>query len=415
MSRPRAAILLTGSELLDGRTVDLNGRLFGESLSARGVRVTHLLAAPDDDAVLDGDLRFLLAAAPDLLVISGGLGTTHDDLTAAAVARATGRPLAEDVAARDFVLAASRRVAERRGLSLDGILEHTLRQAQLPAGARALAPAGVAPGFALEHQDTLIVALPGVPGEVRVMWPAVVDGLDAQGFFPAFVTRRLRVYGVGEIGVAPVIDGAEADALEVAITAGRGEVAVQMRHDATDKRACRQADHLATELCAATPVFSPDGRTIDEIVSDLLRGRGDSVAVAESCTGGALGARITERPGSSDYFAGGVISYADQVKIDLIQVPAGMLARSGAVSEEVAAAMAEGARAATRTEYGLGITGIAGPDGGSADKPVGLVYVALAGGEGTTVERHLFPGDRQMVRQWATTAALHLLRARLEA
>ena len=414
MSRPRAAILLTGSELLDGRSVDLNGRLFGESLSARGVRVTHLLAAPDDDAVLGDDLRYLLAAAPDLLVISGGLGTTHDDLTAAAVARATGKSLAEDAAARDYVVAASRRVAERRGLSLAGILEHTLQQAMLPAGARALAPAGVAPGFALQHQGTLIVALPGVPGEVRVMWPAVVDELAAQGFFPAVVTRRLRVYGVGEIGVAPVIDGAETDALEVAITAGRGEVAVQMRSDATDEHACRQADDLAAVLCAATPVFSPDGRTIDEIVADLLRSRGESVAVAESCTGGALGARITERPGSSAYFAGGVISYANQVKIDLIQVPAGMLAQYGAVSQEVAAAMAEGARAATRAAYGLAITGIAGPDGGSADKPVGLVYVALAGGDGTTVERHLFPGDRRMVREWATTAALHLLRARLE-
>jgi nicotinamide-nucleotide amidase len=415
VSRPRVAILLTGSELLDGRTVDLNGRLFGESLTSRGARVTHLLAAPDDAAVLEDDLHFLLATGPALLVVSGGLGTTHDDLTTAAVARATGRALCEDAEARGYVVEASQRIAARRGLALDDILDHTLRQALLPESARALKPAGVAPGFVLEHEGTRVVVLPGVPGEVRVMWPAVMGELDSVGFFPAIVTRSLRVYGVGELQVAAVLDREPRDGLEVAVTAGRGEVAVQVRHDAADAAACRCSERLLAALGRETPVFSDDGRTIDELVADLLRSSRGTVAVAESCTGGGLGARLTERPGSSAYFLGGVIAYASEVKIDLLNVPAGMLAQYGAVSEEVAAAMAEGVRAVTGAVYGLGVSGVAGPDGGSEEKPVGLVYLALAGEEGTTVERHLFPGDRQTVRAWSATAALHLLRTRLQA
>lgn len=409
MSRPRAALLLTGAELLDGRTSDLNGRLFSESLSARGARVTHLLFAPDDDDVLDADLEFLLGGRPDVLVVSGGLGTTHDDLTTAAVARACGRDLVEDPTARDHVVAASRRVAERRGLDLDEILTHTLRQAQLPEGATVVPPAGVAPGFTLEHGGTRLVVLPGVPGEVREMWPPVLAALDREGFFPAVVNRRLRCYGVGEILVAPIIDAVLRDRLEVAITAGRGEVVVQVRHDAADAEACRQAAALVAALEAQAPVFASDGRTVDEIVADLLRASGSTLAVAESCTGGGLGARITALPGSSDYFRGGVIAYANEVKTGLLCVPPGMLAQFGAVSGEVAAAMAEGARDLSGATLALATTGIAGPGGGSDEKPVGSVYVACAGPLQTQVEHHVCPGDRETVRSWTTTAALHLL------
>jgi nicotinamide-nucleotide amidase len=410
VSRPRAALLLTGAELLDGRTRDLNGRLFAETLSARGARVTHLLVAPDDAAVLADDLAFLLGARPELLVVSGGLGTTHDDLTTATIAGATGRTLVEHPAARDFVVVASRRVAERRGVALDGVLEHTLRQALLPRGATPLPPAGVAPGFMLTHAGTRIVALPGVPGEVRVMWPQVLDSLAAAGLFPEVVTRRVRTYGVGEIHVSPLIDAGPRDRLEVAITAGRGEVSVQVRYAAGDEEACRQAAGLVEALERGAPVFSSDGRSVDEVVADGLRATRATVAVAESCTGGTLGGRLTDAPGSSDYFRGGVIAYANEVKETLLGVPAGTLARYGAVSEEVAAAMAEGARDAVGATFGLATTGIAGPDGGSDEKPVGLVCTACAGPRTTRVECGVFPGDRATVRAWATTAALHLLR-----
>ena len=160
-------------------------------------------------------------------------------------------------------------------------------------------------------------------------------------------------------------------------------------------------------------MFSTDGRTVDDLVADALRAGGLTVAVAESCTGGLLGARLSERPGSSDYFLGGVISYANEIKMDLLGVPAGMLAQYGAVSEEVAGAMAEGARAATGADYALAVSGVAGPDGGTADKPVGLVYVACCGPRRTRVVRGLYPGDRASVRDYSVSAALHLLRREL--
>jgi nicotinamide-nucleotide amidase len=189
---------------------------------------------------------------------------------------------------------------------------------------------------------------------------------------------------------------------------------VRIRHR-RDPAAQAQADALVAALEAAVPVYSVDGRTIDDVIADELRGRSLKLAVAESCTGGLLGARITARPGSSDYFAGGVISYANQAKMDLLGVPPGMLAQYGAVSEEVAGAMAEGARAALHADYALSLTGVAGPDGGTEEKPVGLVYLGCAGPEGTQVRRGSFPGDRDSVRTFAATSALHLLRKTLPA
>jgi nicotinamide-nucleotide amidase len=183
---------------------------------------------------------------------------------------------------------------------------------------------------------------------------------------------------------------------------------VRIRHR-REAAAHAQSDALVAALEAAVPVYSTDGRTIDDLIAGELRSRGLTVAVAESCTGGLLGARITTRPGSSDYFAGGVISYSDQAKMDLLRVPPGMLARYGAVSQEVAGAMAEGARRALGADHALSITGVAGPDGGTPDKPVGLVYLGCAGPDGTCVRRGDYPGDRETVRTFSATSALHLL------
>jgi len=187
---------------------------------------------------------------------------------------------------------------------------------------------------------------------------------------------------------------------------------VRIRHR-RDAAAEEQAGLLVAALAAGVPVYSTDGRTVDDIVAASLRSRGETLAVAESCTGGLLGARITARPGSSDYFLGGVVSYANQAKIDLLAVPAGMLAQHGAVSAEVARAMAEGARLALRADHALAITGVAGPDGGTPEKPVGLVFIGCAGADGARVREASFPGDRDSVRQFAATTALHLLRASL--
>ncbi len=421
MTRPAAAVLLTGSELLDGRTRDRNGYYLGAALSGRGFAVSHVLVSPDDPDGLRRDLRFLLDERPAVLVISGGLGTTHDDLTAETVAAVTGRPLADDPAALRMVTDATRRVATRRGLELGELLPEMARQARLPAGSRAIAPAGVAPGFTARHDGTAIVALPGVPWEVEAMWPAVLEELAAGAGAEAPATLSLRLYGWGEVQVAALLRGCATDRLRLAITASCGEVTascgevtVTAGYERGDLAASAQADALAAALASAGPVFSRDGRGVDQIVADLLRGRGATVATAESCTGGLLGGRLTELPGSSDYVAGGAIVYSNAAKRALLGVPADLLEAHGAVSAPVAQSMAEGARTALAASYALSVTGIAGPDGGTPDKPVGLVFIGCAGAEETLVRRYEFPGDRPTVRAWSVVAALHLLRRSLE-
>jgi nicotinamide-nucleotide amidase len=414
MTQATAAVLLTGSELLDGRTRDRNGHYLGGTLSRRGFRMTHIVLSPDDPDALRRDLAALLAEAPAALVVSGGLGTTHDDLTAATVAAVSGRELVSDPVALRMVTDSTRRVAARRGLAPDELLPEMARQAMLPRGARAIAPAGVAPGFVLRHEGTDIVALPGVPWEIEAMWPAVLETLAAGAGVAPPRTLSVRLYGWGEVQVAALLRDATTDRLRVAITASAGEVTVSIGQPADDAVASAQADALAAAL-AAGPVFSHDGRTIDQLVADLLRSRGATVATAESCTGGLLGGRLTELPGSSDYVVGGAIVYADAAKRDLLGVPAELLRDHGAVSEPVARAMAEGARTRLGVTYALSLTGIAGPTGGTPGKPVGLVFIGCAGPGETVVRRHEFPGDRATVRAWSVVAALHLLRRVVQA
>jgi nicotinamide-nucleotide amidase len=410
---PRAAVLLSGNELLDGRTRDTNGAFVSADLSARGVKVTSVLTVADDAERLSAALRYSLEAAPDLLVVGGGLGTTHDDLTAQCLAEVLGVTLREHPQALAWVEERVRLVARRRHTSFEDVFPLARRQALLPDGAAPVPPAGVAPGIAVRRGPTRIYAFPGVPYEFEAMWAGVAAELEADGVFPDVAVRVARVFGVGELQVGPVLDSTAHDLLETGINVGGGEVTVRLRYRRSPPAEAQAAQVIAA-LQSAVPVFSTDGRTVDDIVADGLRGAGARVAVAESCTGGLLGARFTARAGSSDYFLGGVISYANQVKMDLVAVPPGMLAQYGAVSEEVAGAMAEGVRAATRADYGLGITGVAGPDGGTPEKPVGLVYVGCAGPAGTRVVRGHFPGDRASVREFSCTAALHLLRAALQ-
>ena len=409
---PRAAVVLSGNELLDGRTRDTNGAFVCDDLSRRGVKVTELLTIADDTQRLAAALRHVLAADPDLLVIGGGLGTTHDDLTAACLAEVLGVPLEEDPAALAYVEASARAVAARRHLDFDEVFALVRRQARLPAGSTPVPPAGVAPGIAAMHGPTRVFAYPGVPYEFQHMWLATAATLDDEGFFPEIVVRTIRVFGVGELQVGPILDDLPHELLELGINVGGGEVAVRIRHR-RDAGAEEQAIVLVAALEAGVPVYSTDGRTVDDIVAAGLRSRGETLAVAESCTGGLLSARITALPGSSDYFLGGVISYANQAKTDLLDVPEGMLAQYGAVSGEVARAMAEGARHALRADHALSITGVAGPDGGTPEKPVGLVFIGCAGPDGTVVREASFPGDRDSVRQFAATTGLHLLRTAL--
>jgi nicotinamide-nucleotide amidase len=409
---PRAAVVLSGNELLDGRTRDTNGAFVSADLSGRGVKVTSVLTVADDEERLTAALQYSLAAEPDLLVIGGGLGTTHDDLTAACLARALGLSLAEDATALAMVEERVRWVAKRRHLDFDELFPLARRQALLPAGSIPVSPAGVAPGIAARRGPTRIYAYPGVPHEFEAMWRATAERLQAEEFFPDVAVRIVRMFGIGELQVAPLLDAEAHDLLETGINVGRGEVTVRLRYR-RGAPADAQAAALVAALTAGAPVFSSDGRSVDDLVADALRAGSHTVAVAESCTGGLLGARLSERPGSSGYFRGGVISYANEIKMELLGVPAAMLAQYGAVSEEVAGAMAEGARLALRADHALSITGVAGPDGGTPEKPVGLVYIGCAGPDGTRVRMGSFPGDRDTVRQFAATTALHLLRRAL--
>jgi len=411
---PRAAIVASGNELLDGRTRNTNAEFASRDLSRRGAKVLQIVTVADDASRLRAVLRDSLEAGPDLLVVGGGLGTTHDDLTAECIAAVLGVPLVEHPQALELLEERVRRLSQRRGLDFAQTFAVARRQALMPAGSTPVPPAGVAPGIAAQSGPTRIFALPGVPFEFESMWTGIADGLQGEGMFPSVAVTVVRIYGVGELQVAPLFESLPRDRLELGINVGGGEVTVRLRH-AAEPEAAAQAAAVVAALRAGAPVFSENGDTVDDIVAERLRAGGSTLAVAESCTGGLLGARITARPGSSAYFVGGVLSYADRVKTERLAVPAGLLARHGAVSEPVAAAMAEGARDLIGAEYALAITGVAGPEGGTAEKPVGLVFFACAGPEGTRVREGRFPGDRESVRSYAAGAALHLLREALGA
>jgi nicotinamide-nucleotide amidase len=407
----RAAILVTGDEILRGRIQERNAGLIARSLEARGVEVERVELVGDDLPGLVGALERLLGGPAELVCTTGGLGPTHDDLTMEAVARATGRPLAVDAAALAMV------EARGTGAGVDAATRRTVqeKQASLPAGAVVLPPVGTAPGCLVEHGRRLVVVLPGPPWELAAMWEAALSQ-------PALATllararspreRVLRLFAVPESRVVEAIAALDPDAwrrLRVGVCAQDGELETTVRWEPGDEWA---ADALEQRLAAAfgDALFSRDGASLDEIVARGLLAAGQTVAVAESCTGGGLGARLTDRPGSSAYVLGGVISYDDEVKRSVLKVDPEVIRRDGAVSGECARQMAEGARRLLRSDWALSVTGIAGPGGGSPDKPVGLVYVGRAGPDGTVVEEHRVRGDRERIRERAAAAALHLLR-----
>ena len=356
-----------------------------------------------------------LARGVDLLVATGGLGPTHDDLTMEAVADATGRPLGLDPAALAMVEAAS------SGIPADAEVGRRVRekQASLPAGARVLAPAGTAPGAALEHRGAVVVVLPGPPWELEAMWQAALTQAPLAGVLAragTWLERVLRVHAVPEsrvVGALGSLDRGAWERLIVGICARDWELEITVRAAPGDAWAADALEErLGEEFCPA--LYSRDGASLDDVVARGLTAAGQTVAVAESCTGGGLGARLTARPGSSAYVLGGVISYADAVKRDLLGVDAQLLAREGAVSAPVAVEMATGVRRLTGSDWALSITGVAGPGGGSVEKPVGLVYVGIAGPDGASAHEHRLRGDRQRIRERSAAVALHVLRLALE-
>jgi nicotinamide-nucleotide amidase len=410
-----AEILAVGSELLTPFRVDTNSLYLTGQLNELGIDVRNKGVVGDEPA----DIRARVLAAlerADVVITSGGLGPTGDDLTRETVAAALGLPLAEDAA----VLAAIRRRFERRGLQMpDG----NRRQAAVPAGASVLPnPNGTAPGLWIESGAKIVILLPGPPRELQHIFETDVKPRIAARSAGARVLRRVvKITGRAESivdDVAQPIYGPLAGAaipIETSILASPGQIELHLSARGEDIAAMERAlqdgvDRLAAALEPA--VFSTDGRTLDRVVGDALLANGSRIAVAESCTGGLLGGRLTEVPGSSAWFVGGVIAYDNPVKTRELGVPEDLISAHGVVSEPVARAMAEGVRLRFGTDFGLSVTGIAGPDGGSAEKPVGTVAIALAG-PGARSRVFRFVGDRQMIRQQSVLAALEMVRQSL--
>ncbi|HEV2777606.1 MAG TPA: nicotinamide-nucleotide amidohydrolase family protein, partial [Solirubrobacteraceae bacterium] len=375
-------------------------------------------------------LRFLAAEGCELICTSGGLGPTADDLTAAVVGEFQGREMVLDEALEGRIAEILRPLMARwPDLDPEAVLVSNRKQAVVPEGAEILEPVGTAPGLVVTPaagEGPTVVVLPGPPRELQPMWAAAIMNSPAlQAALDGTVEYRramLRLYGMPESEIAATLRAAETagielDRLEITTCLRRGEVEVFTRYEPGGASAYEQFAQFVRERHANT-LFSEDGSTVDEQVFGLLRGDGNSrprpaqtIAVAESCTGGLLGARLTERPGSSEFVRGGLIVYSDEAKVALAGVEPSLIARVGAVSEEVAAALADGARAALHADVGVGVTGIAGPGGATEGKPVGLVWLAVTHRDGRRVTRSVtVPGTRADIRDRATTVALHLVR-----
>jgi nicotinamide-nucleotide amidase len=421
----RAGIVVTGTEVLSGAVSDRNGPWLSERLRERGVQPAHIVVVGDRPDDLRAALDFLAREGMDLIVTSGGLGPTADDLTAEVVAGFAGRPLELDAALEQRIWDILERLRARAGdHDPDALRAANRKQALVPVGATVLEPVGTAPGLvvppARDGVPTVLV-LPGPPSELRPMWAtalatgALQAALSGAGVYEQ---RMLRMFGLPESELAASLREIEAELplgeLEVTTCLRRGELEIASVF-APEAAATYEALEAALLERHGRRVFSRDGRTVDEIVAALFAGPpARTVATAESCTGGLMAGRLTELPGSSAYVLGGVTAYSNQAKIALADVPPELIERHGAVSPEVAAALADGARARFGADVGIGITGVAGPDGGTPEKPVGTVCLSVAGPERRIDRTVLLPGDRAAVRERTTTVAMHLLRRLLD-
>jgi nicotinamide-nucleotide amidase len=413
LSRPRAAIVVTGSELVRGDRNDLNGPFVAGELVKLGLEPARITIVGDRPDELAAALAQGLREA-DLLVVSGGLGPTHDDRTIELLAAGAERGLVLDEELEREIEGISRRFAERMRRPYADFAPGVRKQATLPAGAISIGLAGTAPGVVLDAGGCVAVALPGPPRELQKLWPNALES-EAVARVLARVRARerrvLRFYGASESAIAKALEeaGGDGDGVEATICARDFEIHLDVFVDA---EAEGRADELERALLPPIEeyLFARDERTVEEHVLDLCRARGLTLGTAESCTGGLVAARLTSVPGSSDVFRGAVVAYDDEVKTDRLGVSQELLAEHGAVSEPVAAAMAAGAAHALGVDVAVSVTGIAGPGGGTAEKPVGLVFLHAHtpdGGRGLRIE---LPGDRDTIRRRSTVAALHLLR-----
>lgn len=412
----KAAIIAVGSELLTPFRVDTNSLFITERLNTVGFDVRLKTVVGDDVKELTTVIREAFGWA-DVIVFTGGLGPTADDVTRDAVVEVLGVPFDED----EPTLTRIRERFARRGMVMQDI---NRRQAMVPRGATLIEnPNGTAPGLWIEHGKTAMVLLPGPPREMKPMFESIVnDRLAARGGGAGLFRRVLKITGRPESDVdaraQPVYSRWVDQEVPISTTilAVMGQIELHLTARAPDQAAAdRVLDPAVRELQAvlAGDVYSVDGSLLEEVVGGCLRARRLKIAVAESCTGGLLTSRLTDVPGSSAYVERGEVCYSNQAKIDSLGVPASLIAEQGAVSEPVARAMAEGIRRKAATEVGIGVTGIAGPDGGTPEKPVGTVAIAVLVGENARVRTFQFVGAREMVKFQSAQAALNMLRLML--
>jgi len=411
----RTGIVVTGTEVLTGRITDRNGPWIAERLGELGVEVTHIVCVGDRAPDLEAALRFMSDLGVDLIVTSGGLGPTADDLTAEVVARFAGRELVLDSEMEQRIAEILAGFARRLRFDAEALREANRKQALIPEGATPIDPAGTAPGLVVPTQGPTVIVLPGPPRELQSMWPKALATDDARSALAGatpYGGQTMRIFGIPESELAQSLReiGADLDLapLEITTCLRRAELEIDVRyHEDAEPVARRLMDELAERH--SRYVFSRDGSSIDQQVAALLVG--SRIGLGESCTAGLLTARLTEIPGASAYVAGGVVAYSNEAKQGLLDVPADVLERRGAVSPEVAEAMADGALERFHADLGVGITGIAGPGGGTEEKPVGYVCICVKRSSGNTLARDpVLPGDRTEIRDRATTVAMHLLR-----
>jgi len=408
----RAEIIATGTELLSGGLPDTNSIFLSEELMLIGLVTAFKTVVGDNEKDMEEALRRALDRV-DAVIITGGLGPTEDDITRKVVAKILKRRLVLN----EDALKAVKSTLAGRGKEYANTSD---RQALIPGAARLLAnPVGVAPGFFLDEGNKFVAALPGVPKEMQAMFrQGLKQALEERFTGKLFIKRRvLRTFGLPESKINEAINdilkkenpvvGLTAKETGVDIRIIARETSAELSQVLAERTDARIREKLGDAI------YGVDGQDMEEVVGALLKQRRLKLSVAESCTGGLIGARITNIPGSSEYFERGVVTYSNAAKTELLGVPAALMDRRGAVSREVAEAMAQGIRQAARTDLGLSVTGIAGPDGGTKEKPVGLVYISLSSAHGVKTEEHKFLGNREQIRTKAAQMALDTVRRHL--
>jgi len=413
----RAGIVVTGTEVITGTIEDKNGPWISQELAGLGVEVSHISIVADRASDLEAALRFMGDDGMDLIVTSGGLGPTADDLTAEVVGTFAERKMVLDESMEEKIAKILAGFARRLNFDADALRAANRKQAVVPQGSTLIDPAGTAPGLVVPvDSGPVVIVMPGPPRELHAMWPKALETEPVREVLDRaepYAGVMLRLFGLPESEIAKSLreieeGGVDLDALEITTCLRKGELEIEVRHRPG-------AEDSLTELIAGIDerhgrfLFSRDGATIDSQLASLLQGH--KIATAESCTGGLLAARLTEREGASAYVSGGAVTYSNESKTTVLGVPVELVAEHGAVSPEVAEAMADGALKRYQADIAVGITGIAGPDGGTEEKPVGYVCVCVKTADGRTLARDpVMPGTRADIRERSALLGMHLTR-----